>query len=209
MGGDEEIMELLWHNGQVVMQSQNQRSKKPDTGGIEPTRPSDHVFMHEDEMASWLQYPLDDNPLENYMYGTSTGLIPAMVPTVPVTVAPTSLPPPQPIPSRPPVPPYRRLEFEQKYTSFGHFTRPSWSKITSESRASRVSEKPAAGREMETCEMSVTSSGGSGGSASMEPLSEKPPPVTDERKRKGVGADDNEGHSKCFSGSMVSCLLAP
>ncbi|KAI7734520.1 hypothetical protein M8C21_031975, partial [Ambrosia artemisiifolia] len=183
MGGDEEIMELLWHNGQVVMQSQNQRSKKPDTGEIEPTRTSDHVFMHEDETASWLQYPLDDNPLENYMYGTGTDLIP-------------SLPPPQPIPSRPLVPPNRCLEVEQKYTSFGHFTRPSWSKITSESRASRVSEKPAAGREMETCEMSVTSSGGSGGSASMEPLSEKPPPVTDERKRKGVGADDNEGHSK-------------
>ncbi|KAJ1416848.1 hypothetical protein SESBI_17003 [Sesbania bispinosa] len=69
---NDEIMELLWQNGQVVMQSQNQRPlRKPpppaiNTGdGMIPAReiPSSeapenysnqHLFMQEDEMASWL-----------------------------------------------------------------------------------------------------------------------------------------------------------
>ena len=90
-------MELLWQNGQVVMQSQNQRSavnsKKshqskydvvlPDDGGgitrpasqPQPPAQNPHLFMQEDEMASWLQYPLVDNPFSAdllYVYPDST-----------------------------------------------------------------------------------------------------------------------------------------
>ncbi|XP_024975152.1 transcription factor PIF1-like isoform X1 [Cynara cardunculus var. scolymus] len=120
MGGDEDIMELLWQNGQVVMQSQNQRSvgnKKPEIRTSmanreirssvveEETGPSD-LFMQEDEMSSWLHYPMDENSLEGCLYS------------------------------------------------------------------------------------------GSGASASVEPSSQKPPPTTDDRKRKGRDTDDTECHSE-------------
>ncbi|TKY62272.1 Transcription factor PIF1 [Spatholobus suberectus] len=76
---DDDIMELLWQNGQVVMQSQNQRSlRKPpparNSDGASPAGPStareirpqvenhnQHLFMQEGEMASWLHYPIDDD----------------------------------------------------------------------------------------------------------------------------------------------------
>ncbi|XP_027363897.1 transcription factor PIF1-like [Abrus precatorius] len=74
-----EIMELLWHNGQVVMQSQNQRPFRkpppPDTKAGDGAIPAkeirsseaqnysnQHLFMQEDEMASWLHYPINEDP---------------------------------------------------------------------------------------------------------------------------------------------------
>lgn len=255
-------MELLWHNGQVVMQSQNQRSvtnKKPETirssVADDDSRPSaSGMFMQEDEMASWLHYPIDENPMENYIYDHDI-IYPSVAPAatdVPVSssritsVAPSLLPPPPSvvIPSRPPVPPYRKPEVDSvlpKNTNFLHFTRPNktgnpelglvnssrvppglqsativGSNVTptvtpavkvSESRISRVSEKPrgaggtsSAGREMETCEVSMTSSpggsGGSGASGSMEPVCQKLPALSDDRKRKSVDVDDNHCHSE-------------
>ncbi|KVI03827.1 Basic helix-loop-helix leucine zipper transcription factor [Cynara cardunculus var. scolymus] len=273
-GGDEDIMELLWQNGQVVMQSQNQRSvgnKKPEIRTSmanreirssvveEETGPSD-LFMQEDEMSSWLHYPMDENSLEGCLYSNDL-LYPTPPSSTPLTTAPSSLPPPPPPPSvtipppRPPVPPFRRVEGESgqpKYTNFLHFSRPNKGRASQlgpcssslppslkpstamesndtpaaeapESRASRVSDKTptvsvanigcgggsmsgvgaagtsSAGRELETCELSVTSSpgtGGSGASASVEPSSQKPPPTTDDRKRKGRDTDDTECHSE-------------
>ncbi|GAU47103.1 hypothetical protein TSUD_403360 [Trifolium subterraneum] len=79
----DEIMELIWQNGQVVMQSQNHRQfrKSPspatnNTGGnrVIPDhkviRSSDaenyninqNLFMQEDEMASWLFDSMNDDP---------------------------------------------------------------------------------------------------------------------------------------------------
>ncbi|KAI3667966.1 hypothetical protein L6452_43037 [Arctium lappa] len=272
MGGDEDIMELLWQNGQVVMQSQNQRSvgnKKPEIRASmanpeirssvveEETGPSD-LFMHEDEMSSWLHYPVDENSLEGYLYSNDL-LYPTPPSSAHLTTASTSPPPPPPSvtipPPRPPVPQFRRVEGESgqpKYTNFLHFSRPnkgrtpqlgpaSTSKLPPalkpstvaesndtpaaealESRVSRVSDKAptvsaaniggggnmsgvgaagtsSAGRELETCELSVTSSpgtGGSGASASVEPSSQPPPPPTDDRKRKGRDTDDTECHSE-------------
>ncbi|XP_057438454.1 transcription factor PIF1-like isoform X2 [Lotus japonicus] len=80
---DDDIMELLWQNGQVVMQSQNQRPlrKPPPAAAVRSNndyappvagpstakeiRPevenyNQHLFMQEGEMASWLHYPIDD-----------------------------------------------------------------------------------------------------------------------------------------------------
>ncbi|XP_061359075.1 transcription factor PIF1-like [Gastrolobium bilobum] len=77
---NDEIMELLWQNGQVVMHSQNQRPfRKPPSprnnnyrDGVFPAReiPSSeaenysnqHLFMQEDEMASWLHYSINEDP---------------------------------------------------------------------------------------------------------------------------------------------------
>lgn len=70
----DEIMELLWENGQIVMQSQNQRSfpKRPliedgavislDRREIRSSRPiesglsNDQLFMQEDETPFWLHH---------------------------------------------------------------------------------------------------------------------------------------------------------
>lgn len=71
-------MELLWQNGQVVVQSQTQMSVKKAQHHkyddavlpVEQSTPREiqsssneqqqHLFMQEDEMASWLHYPLND-----------------------------------------------------------------------------------------------------------------------------------------------------
>nr|GMD73117.1 transcription factor PIF1-like [Ipomoea batatas] len=85
---EEEIMELLWQNGQVVVHTQNhQRSVKRSHGDdgdaaipvpaarkvgsaeeeMMTTSHQPQLFMQEDEMASWLHYPLVDSPLERYL----------------------------------------------------------------------------------------------------------------------------------------------
>ncbi|CAN6684693.1 unnamed protein product [Malus baccata var. baccata] len=96
---EDDIMELLWQDGQVVMQSQNQRSSVnskrshqskydvvlPDDGGgitrpatqpqpqPQPPAQNPHLFIQEDEMASWLQYPLVDEPFSaGLLYPDST-----------------------------------------------------------------------------------------------------------------------------------------
>lgn len=138
-------MELLWHNGQVVMQSQNQRSLKishiSNGGGsddalipseqavsreirhVEETTTPQQLFMQEDEMASWLHYPLDDSSsferdlYADLLYSTPSATVTTAAPpreirTPTVEIRP---PPPQPSPaapiavaSRPPIPPPAR-----------------------------------------------------------------------------------------------------
>ncbi|KAL7126776.1 hypothetical protein ABFS83_14G209300 [Erythranthe nasuta] len=77
--GEEEVMELLWQNGQVVVQSQNQNQRltKKTAGGdvvipaereMRPAGGEQHLFMQEDEMSAWLQYPLDDSSFDRDLY---------------------------------------------------------------------------------------------------------------------------------------------
>ncbi|KAL3531149.1 hypothetical protein ACH5RR_010471 [Cinchona calisaya] len=163
--GEEEIMELLWQNGQVVLQSQNQRSlkKSPPNGGAvagEPEIPahqreirslesesmSHHhhqLFMQEDEMASWLHYPLDDSTFDRDIY--SDLLYPPPPPSAPITTTTPSspsreigtivteirsLPPPPPaaMPPRPPIPPMFKCAeaaaaVPPRFQNFMHFSR--------------------------------------------------------------------------------------
>ncbi|KAJ4849390.1 hypothetical protein Tsubulata_033758 [Turnera subulata] len=161
---EDEIMELLWQNGQVVMQSQTQRSsshkKQPLPSKYEDavlpatqstaTREilgasSQHhhqqpLFMQEDEMASWLHYPLTD---PNFDHDFCADLL--YTPSAPANVTSTatnsttstntaSLPlrgavqpysEARPLPSasvaaRPPIPPPRKLE---PLHNFSHFSR--------------------------------------------------------------------------------------
>ncbi|XP_018820336.1 transcription factor PIF1-like isoform X1 [Juglans regia] len=159
---EDEIMELLWQNGQVVMQSQNQRSmrRSPPSKYNNAVFPADqsanreirssqeeqesathqhqHLFMQEDEMASWLHYPLvDDDPAldhnfcadllyptpnqSNNITNTNANLV---VRTNDVTElrqkvtggAGTS---------RPPIPPGRRTDLaDSNVQNFMHFSRP-------------------------------------------------------------------------------------
>ncbi|PPR81015.1 hypothetical protein GOBAR_AA39700 [Gossypium barbadense] len=166
---EDEIMELLWQNGQVVMQSQNQRSMKKlpsfkllDADHSAPreirsSSPShkhrrhhhqeqqqlvtDHLFMQEDEMASWLHYPISDTNFDHdfctdLLYPPSSSPTAAVAPCVSSTVA-TSTPPilkrvsqvsvsasaNESVP-RPPVPPARRNELEPaRIHNFSHFSR--------------------------------------------------------------------------------------
>ncbi|KAL2556965.1 Transcription factor PIF1 [Forsythia ovata] len=138
---DEEIMELLWQNGQVVVHSQNQRPAKKtqfEGGGdreaaviptgestIREIRPSgsgeematQHLFIQEDEMASWLQYPLDDSSFERDLYADL--LYSASPPPAPIAIAH-----PPPMLSRPPAAPSQvKLESFPRLNSFVHFSR--------------------------------------------------------------------------------------
>ncbi|ONH93024.1 hypothetical protein PRUPE_8G209100 [Prunus persica] len=262
---DDEIMELLWQNGQVVMQSQNQRpspnNKKssqapskyaavlPEDRDIprpqpHPTPQNHQLFMHEDEMASWLQYPLVDDPFcADLLYPDSS----TVHQTNTNTAAAAELRP-NPIsapPSKPPIHPPRRTEL-QNFLPFAKTnnntarvseTAPSSSKsvvresttvvdscdtplVGHSSRAldsgldgggggggvtagaatsfATVATANAAtsftGKEIMTCEMSLTSSpGGSSASASVsaEPISSQKPRAGEDRKRKGREAEDD------------------
>lgn len=135
--GEEEIMELLWQNGQVVVQSQNQRqSKKSIFSGCgdvereirstaEEQQQHHHLFMQEDEMSSWLQYPLDDSSFDRDFY---TDLLyptpppPALTATPPQPRPPAEIRPPPP--PRPPVqPPAAKSDNPPRVHNFVHFSR--------------------------------------------------------------------------------------
>ncbi|XP_014496384.1 transcription factor PIF1 isoform X2 [Vigna radiata var. radiata] len=144
---EDDVMELLWHNGQVVMQSQNHRSlRKPmppprnshDASAAGPSeareiRPqldnfNQHLFMQEGEMASWLHYPIDDDddvpPLDqafcaDFLYSPPT----VNNSTAMQTLATSQLTDHRPMsaPPRPPIPLPGRLE--PKTPNFAYFSR--------------------------------------------------------------------------------------
>ncbi|XP_009597633.1 transcription factor PIF1-like isoform X3 [Nicotiana tomentosiformis] len=116
---DEDIMELIWQNGQVIAQSQNQRSQT-----VAASAPP--LFIQEDEMATWLQYPLDDSSFErdlyaDFLYNTpSSSVVTAAVPP-PGEIDTTTVE----IRSNPPPSQLRCTEgeFSQRLQNFGHFSR--------------------------------------------------------------------------------------
>ncbi|KAF5181714.1 Transcription factor like [Thalictrum thalictroides] len=146
---EDELMELLWQNGQVVIQSQNQRnSKKSPPTKITPSSasastavtteeapPSYQLFMQEDEMASWLHYPLEEDDsfqrdfCADLLYPTSSSNY-----THSNNKSTTQIPDNRRLednnqyhdqhqhldPPKPPIPPAKRTELE---TGFGHFRR--------------------------------------------------------------------------------------
>ncbi|KAG9439630.1 hypothetical protein H6P81_019795 [Aristolochia fimbriata] len=73
LGPDPELMELLWQNGQVVMNSQTHRRSVPSCNDTKPIHKPDQPskfgvsqgnassLTHEDETASWLHYPVEDS----------------------------------------------------------------------------------------------------------------------------------------------------
>ncbi|CAK8571679.1 unnamed protein product [Lathyrus sativus] len=136
-----EIMELLWQNGSVVMHNQSHRqSKKPpspvtNTGNqVIPDhreiRSSDaenfninqHLFMQEDEMASWLFDSInEDPPIINTetLFHPSTGVIPGSS----LLQSEQLLPQPIPSASRPPIHPARKEDqvLNRKHNNFTYF----------------------------------------------------------------------------------------
>ncbi|XP_023641705.1 transcription factor PIF1 isoform X2 [Capsella rubella] len=129
---DNDLMELLWHNGQVVVHNQrlhhnNNNTKKPSPSPsptpklLHPSsmqqqpQPSDqNLFIQEDEMSSWLHYPLreDDDFCSDLLFSSASPSVPPAPTTAPsvtaerqLTTQPVSAPRP-PVPSssqRPPV----------------------------------------------------------------------------------------------------------
>lgn len=223
-------MELLWQNGQVVMQNQTRRPlKKPllpppkfhledapsflhdvlphkppaaAAGDVGPsTAPEQQLYIHEDEMASWLQYPLDDAAdfCSDLLYSQST-------PAASTVGRSSGAKPPAAKP--PPIPPRRRPpegEPDKAAANFAMFSRLKGkaaaqvkkmggmestvvgSSVTPAAPSARVaagnravgSEKHRGG----TCDPTVTSSSGGFGASAGDRTSK--PPVSDNRKRKG------------------------
>lgn len=143
---EEEIMEILWQNGQVVMQSQNQRSLRrshigdaampPDhTAAAKEIRPEEEsatqLFIQEDEMASWLHCPIDDSSFDRDFYADLIYPSPS-APVAPPAPIPDDVRIPTPSAAvtaaalRPPIPPPRRADVEspRRIQNFLHFSRP-------------------------------------------------------------------------------------
>ncbi|XP_020239115.1 transcription factor PIF1 [Cajanus cajan] len=211
---NDDIMELLWQNGQVVMQSQNQRPIRKPPREIRSSEPQNyannqHLFMQEDEMASWLHYPIhqDPPPLDHHNFSADIFYPPPNA-ALQCSVRADHLRHPPP---RPPIPPPSRMH------NFVHFSKHANASLSSKvaaaqptvvdscdtpvATADRVETarasggKPAApggGRETATCDMTVTSSpGGSSGSA--EPDQRE---AAVDRKRKGREAEESEFQSE-------------
>ncbi|KAK4407306.1 Transcription factor PIF1 [Sesamum angolense] len=138
--GEEEIMELQWQDGQVVVQRPSKKTAVVGSGGsgvaeqvVEREIRSggneeqqQHVFMQEDEMVSWLQCPLDDSSYERDLY-TDLFCSAPPPPTPIATVAPprvvSEIRPP-PARSRPPIPPpTQKPESSTRVQNFVHFSR--------------------------------------------------------------------------------------
>ncbi|TXG63942.1 hypothetical protein EZV62_010936 [Acer yangbiense] len=163
---DDDVMELLWQNGQVVLQSQNQRSLKNPTEIL--SSHNQHLFMQEDEMASWLHYPLNHSDLcVDLLYPSATCITSATTTSAMNVVA-------------------------RELTVVDSSVTPALAPESRVSEARRSTEGAGGGgaRDLGTCE-TVTSSP-SGSSASAEPAQK---PAVDDRKRKGREADD-ECHSE-------------
>ncbi|KAG4996080.1 hypothetical protein JHK85_027519 [Glycine max] len=232
-------MELLWQNGQVVMQNQNQRPfrKQPPTtdgDGPIPAREirsseaenynSQHLFMQEDEMASWLHYPIHEDPppfdhhdfCADILYPppNATASQNQSSASVQSSVRTTELQHPAP---RPPIPPPRRQEHTlSRIHNFTHFAKHGNASSSSKAAApaqptvataehvetGRASVSAAAGktpasdggRETATCDVTVTSSPG-GSSGSAEPVQREP---VVNRKRKGREQEESEYQSECW-----------
>lgn len=143
---NDEVMELLWQNGQVVMQRQNQRPLRkpppqpPSTNDVFPAGSSSareirssealenfhnqYLFMQEDEMASWLHYSIhdEDPPLDHHNFCADDIL--CAPPdrnhsnATQATVSTAELRQQSlPSASRPPIPPPRRIQ------NFANFTK--------------------------------------------------------------------------------------
>ncbi|KAM7527371.1 hypothetical protein LguiB_030781 [Lonicera macranthoides] len=194
MPEEEEIMELLWQNGQVVVQSQNQRSLRKSHRGeaqfsIPPEQSSGrefrsdeettatHLFMQEDEMASWLHYPLDDSPFDRDMYSDllypdkCAPVAPPPSRTTPEVRLPEVRPPPQSsvaLAPRPPVPPTKRLEAESsglRYQNLLNLSRPKGSTVKSATESTVVdsNDMPVTGPESRVSQMADNTAQVSGG----------------------------------------------
>ncbi|KAK6937682.1 Myc-type, basic helix-loop-helix (bHLH) domain [Dillenia turbinata] len=191
-----DIMELLWQNGQVVMQSQNHRSFKkstqklpvdnslisleqhlpnpalrpPSTAAAGGVQPESQLFMQEDEMASWLHYPLDETSFDrdfcaDLLHPSPESAATAATAPPPPKISP--IPVPAPPPPWPPIP-LRRSETDNssatKFHNFEHFSRPKMRteyKLSNSSKAAREStvvdssQTPAVGIESGVSQIAI------------------------------------------------------
>lgn len=158
---EDELLELLWQNGQVVTQSQNQRCTKrspplrfggddavphgrPGSGGGDeigsPARAAaaaaSQLFVQEDEMASWLHYPIEETFHRDFcsdlVFSGSAGNsgVAGRNGQVQVDRKSEEKPPesvsasaPAAASSRPPIYPARRREAAEGVVNFAHLSR--------------------------------------------------------------------------------------
>lgn len=225
----------MWQNGQVVMQNQTQRPlkkpllpppkfhledahsllhhvlphKPPGGGGdVGPsTAPEQQLYIHEDEMASWLQYPLDDAA---DFYSDLIYPQPTPADRRPETKPSAARPPPIPPAYRPP-----EGEPDKAASNFAMFSRLKSKAAQAQSASEKMggmestvvdsSVTPArvaagsraAGSDRDvggTCDPTVTSSSGGSGASAGDRTSK--PLASDDRKRKGREGDEVEGLSE-------------
>ncbi|XP_068666020.1 transcription factor PIF1-like isoform X2 [Aristolochia californica] len=206
---EDELVELLWRNGQVVMQNQNQRPQKKSPpppppypiGDAAPPPPEkstsatdigpstsaapNQLFMQEDEMASWLHYPLDDSFDRDFC---AELLYPSQLGTNQVAADRHMESKPVVSFSRPPIPPSARRSgndhpLNSKFVNFGHFSR----------MESREESRPSASDKLAMESMVVDSNV----TPAVDPSSSRVRVSTRERTTTGSGVGDLGSGSTC------------
>ncbi|XP_043720301.1 transcription factor PIF1-like [Telopea speciosissima] len=163
---EEELVELVWQNGQVVMQSQSHTQRSPkkssqrdailDVRSCATAAEEDasrHLFMQEDEMVSWMHYPypledsFDRDFCSDLLYTSPTRNISHLskvtqIPEENKTTAPAPAGAlPQATPRLPPIPLSRQAE----HSSRKKFRPPVLDKVVRESTVIDSNETPAVG----------------------------------------------------------------
>lgn len=209
---EEELVELLWQNGQVVMHNQTQRPPRKTTerfyngdgsavlhhvlpnksaacdgdgggGGAGPSSaPEQQLHIQEDEMASWLQYPIDDSFDRDFCSDLFYPPAGSCQTAAPAAEASSLFP-------KPKVPPIPPPDADKVAANFALFSRLA-GKVP-QSEPPRVSASTA--REVGGEDPPVTSSSGRSGGGSGDWPSN--PPAGDDRKRKREG-DELEGEKE-------------
>lgn len=180
-------MELFWQNGPVVRKPPPARQSGDAAGPSQQVENYEHqhLFMQEDEMTSWLHYPIvDDSPLDHDFSADLIYSPPTSINNTNTTMQTQMTELRQPSRSaapRPPIPPTRRPEQFSKRNARVE-TGPSSSRTVVDSCETPAAEAATEGHVGETgkreSEMTGTSS------------------PAEDRKRKGREADDSECHSE-------------
>lgn len=219
-------MELVWHNGQFGVQNQNQRLfRKPSPPSksqqhhMPPSHPTEqpppppeiasttHLFMQEDEMTSWLHYPLDDDTsLDQHI--TDLFYNPPGPSAVPPSSSARALPPADLSPPPPPPAPQPHHQYLHHKRppahpsavgiNFPHFARlkarvPESGQSTNNAvRESTVvdSSDTAKSSLLPVWSSSVKFSGGAIAGMSTVGTNLMARPPSDDRKRKGIASED-------------------
>lgn len=197
-------MELLWQNGQVVMHNQTQRPprKTPESfynsdgsavlhhslsdksGAGPPLAPKQLPHIQEDEMASWLQYPIDDSFDRDFCsdrFYPPAGNCPPAARTVEASSS-------SPKPKVPPIPPSDAGKVDANFALFSGLTgkapqadQPPVSTLTA----------PATQREVGGGDSPVTSSSGGFGD-----WPSNPPAAGDRKRKRKRKADELDGQKE-------------
>ncbi|VVB03181.1 unnamed protein product [Arabis nemorensis] len=209
---EDELVELLWRDGQVVLQSQTYReqnqtqTQKQDHHRQETLR--SNTFLKDQETVSWIQYPPDENPFETDDF--SSHFFSTVDPSSETTVKPKSGPyPPQVMPppklrptdssSSSGVRELGKEEYSVKTVGPSHcVSNQSQNDLTVEGKDVSMSHDQSKTIEEKVYQNATSSSGGSSGcifGKNMKEMANERNITTDRKRKHIMDTDESVSHS--------------